>query len=157
MDFVRGKVERYELKDKDTLDVGSRDYNGTVKPLFTNYIGVDMEDGPNVDIIARADELPFPAECFDVVVTTEMLEHDPFFWHSMEEMARVLRPGGYLIVTTRGINFHLHGYPDDYWRFTESALTHLFEMVDLAVIEVIPDWYPDHSGVFGMAIKPCKK
>lgn len=153
MDYVRGKVELYGLADKETLDVGSRDYNGTVKSLFSNYIGLDMEDGANVDIVARADEIPFPAESFDVVVTTEMLEHDPYFWHSMPEMARVLRPGGYLILTTRGINFHLHGYPDDYWRFTESALAHLFEYAGLNVIEVVPDWYPDHSGVFGIAQK----
>lgn len=153
MDFVRGKVERYGLADKRTLDVGSRDYNGTVKPLFNDYLGVDMEAGPNVDVVARADSLPFEDDAFDVVVTTEMLEHDPFFWLSLPEMARVLRPEGFLILTTRGINFHLHGYPDDYWRFTESAIDHLFTMAGLKTLEVVPDWYPDHSGVFGMAQK----
>lgn len=153
MDYVRGKVERYDLAHKKTLDVGSRDYNGTVSPLFTDYLGVDMEGGPNVNVVARADKLPFEDESFDVVVSTEMLEHDPFFWLSIPEMARVLRKNGYMILTTRGINFHLHGYPDDYWRFTESAIAHLFMEAKLSVIEVVPDWYPDHSGVFGIAQK----
>lgn len=154
MDYVRGKVERYAIGDKKTLEVGSRNYNGTVRSLFSGeYIGVDMEDGADVDLVARADALPFPDESFDVVITTEMLEHDPFFWLSLPEMARVLRPEGFLLLTTRGINFHLHGYPDDYWRFTESAIDHLFQTAGLQTIEVVPDWYPDHSGVFGLAQK----
>jgi SAM-dependent methyltransferase len=154
-EWVGVMVEKYELAKLDTLEVGSRDYNGSVKPLFIGpYVGVDMEDGPRVDGIMRADDLLFADNSFDCVVTTEMLEHDPYFWLSMAEMARVLRPGGFLIVTTRGIGFKYHEYPGDYWRFTDEAIAHLYGMVGVDVFELQQDPLPDHPGVFALGRKP---
>ena len=154
MDWVDEKVQQYGLRKTKTLEVGSRDYNGTVRRLFANnYTGVDMEDGPGVDIVARADTLPFRDESFETVVTTEMLEHDPYFWVSLPEMARVLKPGGYLLLTTRGIGFPYHEFPGDYWRFTGEAIRHLFGHANLETVEITDDPYPDHPGVFGLARK----
>lgn len=109
--------------------------------------------GLDVDRVASANRIPFGPKSFDVVVCTEMLEHDPAFWDSIPEMKRVLRPGGHLLLTTRGIGFPFHEYPGDYWRFTETAITLLFQRSNLKVLEVVPDPYPDHPGVFGHAQK----
>lgn len=113
-----------------------------------------MEDGPDVDIVAYAADLPFQDEEFDTVISTEMLEHDPCFWLSIREMARVLKSGGYMLLTTRGIGFPLHAYPDDYWRFTPSSFNLLFGISGLEIVEIVEDWYPGHPGVFGIARKP---
>ena len=153
MSFVGDCVELYGLAGHSTLEVGSRNINGSVRDLFAGaYIGVDMIDGPGVDQVCRADDLPFTDNSFAVVVCTEMLEHDPYPWLSLPEMARVLRPGGVLILTARGIGFPLHGFPDDYWRFTVSAFNHLFRLAGLEPIRVQED--PEWPGVLGLAGKP---
>jgi ubiquinone/menaquinone biosynthesis C-methylase UbiE len=48
-----------------------------------------------------ADSLPFPSGSFDAVVSLEMLEFTPQPRRTMREMVRVLRPGGWLLVTNR--------------------------------------------------------
>lgn len=151
-EWVQGRVRTLGLADKRTLELGSYDVNGTVRHFFGGeYVGIDMREGPGVDIVARSDKIPFPRCYFDVVVTTEMLEHDPFFWETFKEAKRVLRPGGYFLLTTRGLGFELHEYPSDFWRFTEAAIEHLLEWQGFTEIAVEADPVP---GVFAQARKP---
>jgi SAM-dependent methyltransferase len=154
--WVKAKIDEHELAG-DTLEVGSFDVNGSVRALFAGgeYIGVDMREGPGVDQVAEAKALPFDDGRFDVVVSTEMLEHDPTFWLSLPEMARVLKPGGHLVVTARSTGFPLHDFPSDYYRFSPEALAFLFGLTGLDAVEVIPD--PQSPGVFGLATKPRRK
>jgi SAM-dependent methyltransferase len=153
MEFVGRVVEEHDLAAVDTLEIGSRNINGTPRGFFTGaYIGIDMIDGPDVDLVAFADALPFPDASFDCVVCTEMLEHDPTPWLTLPEIARVLRPDGVVILTARGIGYPLHGFPDDYWRFTESSFRHLFELAGLRVVETRLD-DPVKPGVLGVACK----
>ena len=153
--WVESKVAEHDLAAKSTLEVGSYDVNGTVRPFFTgSYVGVDMREGPGVDKVAMASDLPFDDGTFEVVVCTEMLEHDRSFWLSIEEMARVLAPGGMLILTSRGIRFPLHEFPDDYWRFTPTAFAVIFDLGRLAPVEIVEDPDPQSPGVLGLARKP---
>jgi SAM-dependent methyltransferase len=102
------------------LDVGSRDVNGSLRevaPEAAVYIGVDMVAGPGVDqVIDDSLKLPFADGDFDVLVSSSCLEHDPCFWLTVAEMARVVRPGG-LIYLNMPSNGPYHGYPGDHWRF----------------------------------------
>jgi SAM-dependent methyltransferase len=135
------------------LEVGSYDENGTVRPLFggCEFVGVDMREGPGVDRVASSHDLPFDDGQFDVVVSTEMLEHDPYPWVSMAEMGRVLVPGGLLVVTARGNGFKLHAYPDDYWRFMPSSFPVLLSLAGCDVVDVRED--PQAPGMFGCGRK----
>lgn len=130
------------------LEVGSLNVNGSVRGCFEAraYVGVDMRDGPGVDIVATADALPFPDASFDVVVSTEMLEHDPAFWLSLAEMGRVLRPGGQLILTTRGNGFGEHREPQDFWRFMPDSMPRLLDLAGCDPIATALD--PEVPGVF---------
>jgi ubiquinone/menaquinone biosynthesis C-methylase UbiE len=114
-----------------------------------------MRPGPGVDHVARADSLPFPDRTFDTVVCTEMLEHDRRPWLTLQEMARVLRPGGILLLTCRGYDhrgcFPVHDYPDDLWRFTDTAIRLLITDAGLIPVEIIED---PQAGVFAAATKP---
>ena len=60
------------LENKKILDIGSYDVNGTLKPIFEkgNYIGLDMEAGPNVDVVSDAHNIPFKKEEFDIPLYT---------------------------------------------------------------------------------------
>jgi SAM-dependent methyltransferase len=157
MEFVKGVVEEYKLAWGPTLEVGSYDVNGSVRPLFRGaYIGLDMRPGPGVDVVGLADAMDWGDRQFQVVVCTEMLEHDARPWRSMLEMARVLNPGGYLILTARGYDergcFPVHDHPSDHWRFSVSGITTLLEYADLDPVTVTPD--PTDPGVFVLARKP---
>lgn len=155
MEWVGEKVAHYKIEPALVLEVGSRNVNGSVRKFFkgSSYVGIDMEDGYGVDIVVRADRIPYDNGFFNVVISTEMLEHDPYFWKSIAEMERVLKPGGWMFITTRGIGFPFHEHPQDFWRFTPDAITHLFQMVDLSPVEVVEDPLPGHPGVFGLAYK----
>lgn len=122
IDWVQIKANQYQLSNLDTLEIGSRNINGTVRGVFKGkYVGIDFVEGPDVDIIMNAHDLQFPDASFDVVVCTEMLEHDSAFWITLSEVARVLKVGGHFLMTTRGNGFDEHGWPEDYWRFMRQS------------------------------------
>lgn len=140
MGWVKSRVRHHGLADKSTLEVGSLDVNGSVRSLFRGpYVGIDMRPGPGVDVVGTADALPFPDDSFDVVVTTEMLEHDHSFWLSLAEMGRVLRPKGHLLITTRGNGFFEHNEPSDYWRFMPSSRERLLELAGCTPVAMALD------------------
>ena len=68
------------FKNVDVVDFGSKDFNGSLKEFFTdsNYVGIDISEGKNVDVVSKA-HLYQPDNQFDVVVSGEMLEHDEYW------------------------------------------------------------------------------
>lgn len=150
MNFVRDVVGHYSLKGKYVLEAGSLNVNGSVRSLFeaSDYVGIDMRDGPGVDRVMDAHVIAqhFAAEEFEVVVSTEMLEHDSEFWVSLVQMGWVLRRGGLLILTARGNGFPEHGYPHDYWRFMPGSADSLLALASCEKVSVGND--PQDPGVF---------
>ena len=93
---------------------------------------LDVVEGPFIDYVASAEDLPFTDAQFDVVVTQETLEHvsDPF--RAMSEMERVLKPGGVLYCQLPFV-IGFHPGPMDYWRFTVQGIRQLVERTGLRV------------------------
>lgn len=152
MAWVAARVTATSLAAWSTLEVGSLNVNGSVRPLFTGeYVGVDFREGPGVDRVMDGHALDFKDATFDVVVSTEMLEHDAAFWLSMAEMGRVLRPGGHLLLTTRGNGFGEHGYPFDYFRFMPESRGLLLELASCDPLELALD--PQVPGIFVHGIR----
>jgi SAM-dependent methyltransferase len=86
-------------------------------PAGSKYIGVDMIEDKNVDIVVTDPYvLPFADNSVDVVVSSSCFEHSEFFWLLFNDIMRALKPNGifYLNVPSNG-NFHR--YPVDCWRF----------------------------------------
>ncbi len=82
LDFVRGALTAENVAGKRVLEVGSLDVNGSARAILeplgpSDYTGVDIAHGPGVDVICNSEKLveKFGAASFDVVVSTEMLEH----------------------------------------------------------------------------------
>lgn len=152
MMWVSRRVAAHRLAELDTLEVGALNVNGTVRGLFTGaYVATDMRPGPGVDIVLDAHELSAMFSNYGVIVCCEMLEHDDAFWLSFQQFSWVLKAGGHLLLTTRGIGFPLHEYPSDYWRFTKEAIRMLAERHGFEVIALEDD--PQVSGVFLHAVK----
>ena len=153
--FVEREVSRHQLADLDVLEVGALNVNGTVRGLFDGaFLGVDMRAGPGVDKLLNAHDLCAAGDgIFDVVVSTEMLEHDDAPWLSLASMRRCVHSDGHLLLTARGYDergcFPLHGYPDDLWRFSVNGLAALLAHTGWKALTVEAD--PEAPGVFAHA------
>jgi SAM-dependent methyltransferase len=158
MAFVAEQVAENGWSDLEVLEVGSFDVNGTVRDLFTgSYHGVDMREGPGVDEVLLASEVGEKYPCrFEVVVSTEVCEHDPLPWVSLASMLKACRPGGHLILTARGYDergcFPLHDHPQDLWRFSCDGMRALLNHTGWTEDRVEPD--PEAPGVFAVAHRP---
>ena len=120
------------------LEVGSLDVNGTVKELFpSGYTGVDMRSGSNVDIVCNGHDLvkQFGEESFDTVVCFDTIEHDDKFWITLDQMKKVLKKGGWLLLGAPSLNCPLHDHPSDYWRFMPASFNVLFEGLSNTLVE----------------------
>jgi predicted SAM-dependent methyltransferase len=155
--FVASEVQQPHVTGLDVLEVGARDVNGTVRPRIEafkprQYIGVDILDGPGVDMICDAEDLldNFEEGSVDLLISTELMEHVRNWRTVLSNFKRVLRPGGHLMITTRSIGFHYHGFPFDYWRYQTSDMEHLFS--DFEMVTLRKD--RQHKGVFVYARKP---
>jgi SAM-dependent methyltransferase len=123
------------------LGAGSKPYEPLYRSFVADCVSVDVPSSPHdttdVDVMATADDLPFDDGSFALVIATEVLEHCPDPAAVMEEVARVLAPGGRAFVTTPFF-VPLHELPHDYYRFTPSALRRLAEDAALDVVSIQP-------------------
>lgn len=109
---------KYSSEKLKVIDFGSYDVNGSLKPIFKdhNYIGIDMSEGPNVDIVCTNDKTPFEDNSVDIVVSSSNFEHDDFFWMTFLEMCRIVKPGGLIYINAPSSGPY-HAHPGDSWRF----------------------------------------
>lgn len=158
IDFVASVLRAGDVAGRDVLEVGALDVNGTVRPVVGalgpgSYVGVDIEAGPGVDEVLRAEDLldRFGPEAFDVVISTELLEHVRDWRRVVRNLKLVARPGGLVLITTRSRGFPLHGYPWDHWRFEPEDMAVIF--ADCASVRIDRDLATD-PGVFVAARRP---
>lgn len=105
-------------------------------PHAATYVKTDVSAGTDVDVVADAHDLPDEwTDRFDAVIAVSVWEHLKRPWAATLEAARVLRPGGLLLIVTHH-TFPEHGYPEDYWRFTTGALRILFTDAALDVVHL---------------------
>ena len=107
---IKSKFPKY-FKNTKVVDFGSLDINGSNREFFEDcdYTGIDIGPGKNVDIVSMAHEYTAPDNTYDVVISTEMFEHDRFLYLSLPNMIRVLRPGGLFLFTCASTNRAEHG------------------------------------------------
>ena len=98
------------FENVEVVDFGSLDINGCNRGLFKDsfYTGVDLGPGENVDVLSVAHEYN-PLKAPDVVISTEMLEHDAYWEKSLRNMYRILRPGGLMVFTCATTGRPVHG------------------------------------------------
>jgi SAM-dependent methyltransferase len=124
-------IERHAT-DRRTLDIGAQ--NGPYAVHFPRRIALDIRRGIGVQVVGDAQALGIRDASFDVVLCTEVLEHLPEPQRAIDEIYRVLVPGGELLLTTRFL-FPIHDAPHDYFRFTKYGLRHLLRRFEIAELE----------------------
>ena len=155
--FGKTNLKASDIEGKAVLEVGALDVNGSLRPYVesfapSSYIGVDIATGKGVDLICDATKLvkKFGKEAFDILISTELLEHVKDWRKAVGNFKNVIKPGGIILVTTRSMGFEFHNYPFDYWRYEISDLKNIFTDMVIEILEedkLMP-------GVFIRARKP---
>jgi SAM-dependent methyltransferase len=118
--------------DQKIIDIGSLNVNGTYKPLFTNpkwkYVGLDICNGPNVDITAKdPQKWPVDDDSFDVVISGQCLEHVTAPWIWIKEIERICKPNGLLAIIAPW-QWNIHRHPVDCWRILPDGMNYLLSV-----------------------------
>lgn len=104
-DFIqRCRLSLGDISSMRILEFGAHNVNGSPRPLFEgcqSYTGLDPWPGPGVNIMARAQDLFRNDDHwkYDLVISAEVLEHDPDWIGQIDAASRALKPGGKLIIT----------------------------------------------------------
>ena len=134
LDFIKKNIKKFK---EPYLEIGTR-YSLTreIRKLFPNseYIGIDMEDGPEVDVILDltrnfniVDKI-LGQKRFNTVFCLSVLEHcsNPFMMS--ENITKFLNRNGVLCVSVP-FSWKFHAFPSDYWRFTPEGIRILFPKI----------------------------
>jgi SAM-dependent methyltransferase len=124
------------------LDIGAADrwlephIPKTVEYWALDYpaTGQDMY-GAKPDVFADGAQLPFADQTFTTVFCLEVLEHVPYPVQVMDEIARVLKPGGLAYISMPFL-YPLHDAPHDFQRYTSYGLRRNAENARLEVISI---------------------
>lgn len=134
--FIREHVEHFS---GPFLEVGSKDYGTTqdLRSLFSagnEYIGVDMESGPGVDIVLDLTgdfehvHTKLGNRRFGTIFCLSVLEHCENPFKMAENLTKLLKPDGTICISAP-FSWQIHGYPNDYWRFTPEGIKKLFPRI----------------------------
>jgi SAM-dependent methyltransferase len=118
------------------LGCGSRPYCPLYEHRFRFHIAADYNVRGPIQIRVNANRLPFRDGCFDVVLLSEVIEHVPDAQTVLAEIDRVLKPGGYLLITWP-FNYMMHEVPQDYVRFTEFGMDQLLADTTMRIEHIV--------------------
>lgn len=111
-DFFSSIIDSFQSHFKGkVIDIGSLDINGGPHDLFEadEYVGVDLAPGKNVTFVSGGQDVDLKSNNFDVVMSSECLEHNAFFKETLAQMARLARPGGLIVWSCAGLGRLEHG------------------------------------------------
>ena len=158
IEFGLRNIADGDVRGKHILEIGALNVNGSLRQSIAahapaSYLGIDIEKGPGVDEICDIGDLVarYGEARFDVIICTEVLEHVRAWREAIHNMKGVLRPGGFLIVTTRSKGHPYHGYPYDFWRFELDDFRRMFSDFEVSSLESDPT----SPGVFIKARRPA--
>ncbi len=127
--------EKYSVLD---YGCGVRPYEYLFEGMVNKYVGVDVGGNPKADIkIEPGDRLSVVDGEFDIVLSSQVLEHVVDVEQYMNECYRILKPGGLLLLSTHG-TWQFHASPYDYNRWTIMGLRHLLESYGFEVEGSVP-------------------
>ena len=105
-------ANRPALNGVQICEIGSCDVNGGIRSIFSrfkSYVGVDVVPGPGVDEVCKGHLYPALNSSFDLVLSSECLEHDPYWRLTVENMIRLVRPGGIIAISCASTGRVEHG------------------------------------------------
>jgi len=123
------------LRAPRVLDLGSKRAPYRQWLTCERFEALDLLPTTGPDLVGDAHRLPLREAAYDAVIATQVLEHCHTPERVVQEIHRVLKPGGWLVVSVPFV-YVIHADPWDFWRFTEYALRHV--LAPFAEVEVWP-------------------
>ncbi len=128
--WIQYLSDNYNFKNKKILEIGSRNFTGAnLKKYFNKaeYIGFDIYEGENVDVVGDAHKLSkyFKDEEFDLIFSTAVFEHFMMPWIVAEQIGKILKLGGTVFIETH-FSFSSHERPWNFFQFSDLGLKILF-------------------------------
>jgi SAM-dependent methyltransferase len=135
--IIEERIKQLPTAGLRVLDVGGRlqPYRPLLGARVKNYVAIDPQLTPLVNVAAVAEALPFPDGQFDLVICTQVLEYLPEPARAVDEIRRVLRTGGSALISAPSV--FVRDCDREYWRFLPEGLRYLLR--DFAEVEVIPE------------------
>lgn len=135
LDRVFDKSPFLQLLEPPILDIGSGVRHFKAQFSGQTYVRLDLNPADVPDIVGDGMALPFRTASFGGVICADVLEHVPEPGRLLEEIRRVLRPGGRLFVSVPFMYpYHLH--PGDYYRFTEMGMEYVLRAAGFRVLRM---------------------
>jgi SAM-dependent methyltransferase len=136
------RVARSQIQATDrVLDAGAGHHRYREVLAFARYESTDFEHvfartpKEDYDFVCRLEDIPRPDDSYDVVINTQVLEHVEYPQKVIDELYRILKPGGKLFLTTNQ-TFWVHHSPYNYYFFTRHGLQSLFEHAGFSVVSI---------------------
>ena len=156
-DYLQKITRRYSVQEP-IYEIGAYRVEGQeefadLRSFFPGraYVGCDMREGLGVDRVEDVHCLKIGRSSIGTVLIFDTLEHVENVHQAMEEIYRVLKPGG-MVIMSSVMNFPIHDYPSDYWRFTPKAFELLLKRFPVYEVEFDGDHqFPE--GIYGFGIK----
>lgn len=119
------------------LGCGNSPYRSWLNNV-TAYVGYDIDvSNPSAQVVGSAMVLPFAEMTFDSILCTQVLEHVDQPWIAVDEMARVLKKDGVVLLSVPQC-WRIHEAPYDYFRYTKYGLDALLKRSGLEVVDCLP-------------------
>lgn len=128
---------RLEVLDVGSLDGGENyNYSDIFNQPNWNYTGLDYKAGNNVDIVVADIYNWFEVKdnTYDVVISGQFFEHLEFFWLTMAQIERVLKPGGYVCIIAPSDGPKHGGNLSNCYKFYEDGMSAMAKYVGLEVL-----------------------
>ncbi|MCE9661725.1 MAG: class I SAM-dependent methyltransferase [Burkholderiales bacterium] len=154
IDAVKAVLPEF-FRGRRVLEVGSLDINGSIRSAFEacDYTGADLSPGPGVDIACPGQLLEFPTGHFDVALSCECFEHNPYWVETWANMLRMTRPGGLVLMSCATTGRREHGTTrsaPDSSPFTVKHGWNYYRNLTRADVESrfdLGEWFSDHGFV----------
>lgn len=101
----------HQFFQKKILEVGSLNINGTIRDFFSycDYLGIDVGEGPGVDLVCEGQTLNHADQSYDTVLSAECFEHNPYWVETFNNMHRMCKVNGLVIMTCATTGRPEHG------------------------------------------------
>lgn len=111
-----------------SLQVPGQEGEADLRRFFPGkkYVGTDMRAGPGVDKIIDLHRIRLRSRSVGTALMLDTIEHVEFVRSAIKNVHRVLKKDGILVISSH-MNFPIHSYPNDYWRFTPEGLKSLLK------------------------------
>jgi ubiquinone/menaquinone biosynthesis C-methylase UbiE len=130
-------IQHYSKGRLLDIGCGNKPYQSWTKDRVSEYLGCDIVQSSSnkVDILCEANNIPLENNNFETIISTQAIEHIEDYQGMINEAHRLLKSGGYFILSGPSY-WHLHEEPYDFYRFTKYGFKYVLEKSGFKVVDI---------------------